>query len=64
MNWLFLRVLDWATLVNRVPGDIHNASEGAWADGNHDWRTGILGFLPSNKTLSTIHSNCTDDIFS
>jgi peptide chain release factor 1 len=56
--------LDWATLINWVTSDVHDATKSLWADWDGDWTTSIVDAVATDETLSTIHSNATDDVLS
>ncbi len=64
VNWGTQLGVDWATLINWVTGNVHDATKGLWADWNHDWVSGISGAVATDKSLSTIHGNAADDALS
>jgi len=45
--------LDWATLINWVTSDVHDATKSLWADWDGDWSTGIVDAVATDETLST-----------
>lgn len=47
--------LDWSTLIDRVPGNVHDTTKCARANGNHDWGTSVGGFSATYKTLGTFN---------
>ena len=52
-----LLVLDGSTLVDGLADDVHDAAETATSDGNHDGLAGVAGWVATDETLGTIHSN-------
>jgi hypothetical protein len=48
-----LGALDGATLVNGITGDVHDATESAGADGNHDGVASVGRDSASDETLGT-----------
>jgi hypothetical protein len=48
-----LCALDGSTLVNWISSDIHDTTEGSWADGNHDGGASIGCGLTTDKTFGT-----------
>lgn len=48
-----LGALDGTTLVNGITSDVHDATESAGADGNHDGVAGIVDILTTGETLGT-----------
>jgi hypothetical protein len=62
VDWLASDTLDGTTLVNGFTDDIHDASQSLTANGDFDGGSGVNNFLTSNKTLGTIHGNCTDSV--
>jgi hypothetical protein len=57
-----LGALDGTTLVNGVTSDVHDATESAGTDGNHDGGTSVDDLAATDETLSTVHGNATDDV--
>lgn len=57
-----LGALDGTTLVNGVTSDVHDATETAGTDGNHDGGTSVDDLAATDETLSTVHGNATDDV--
>ena len=57
-----LGALDGTTLVNGVTSDVHDATETAGTDGDHDGGTGVDDLAATDETLSTVHGNATDDV--
>jgi hypothetical protein len=55
---------DRALLVDWVSDDVHDTSEGAWTDRNHDRVAGISNFLAANKSVGGVHGNGTDSALS
>jgi hypothetical protein len=53
VNWSTLSSLDWATLVNWVTSDVHDATESLWADWNGDWSTSIGSGVTTDETFGT-----------
>lgn len=57
-----LDTLDRATFVDGFTNDVHDATEGSSADGNHDGGAGVNDLGATDKTLCTVHSNGTDRV--
>ena len=57
-----LRGVDWATLVNRLTNDVHNAAEGAVADWDLDGVTSVFDALATDQTFGTVHGDATDGV--
>jgi len=57
-----LLVLDWAALVNGVTSNIHDASQSAVANWNHNGLALIGGFGATDETLGTVHSNASHSV--
>ena len=53
MNWLFLGMLDGATLINWLTSYIHDTAKRSWPNWNHDGRPSISGRPSSNETFGT-----------
>merc|ERR1719283_100651 len=64
VNGLTLVGFNGAPLVDWVSDDIDDTAEGFGADGDHDGVSGISDHVSSDETLSTIHSNGSDGVFS
>ena len=56
------RGVDATTLVDRFANDVHDAAQRVTTHGNLDGRPSVNDLLTSNKTLGTIHGNCTDGV--
>jgi len=62
VNWCALLGVDWATLIDWVAGNVHDATKSLWTDWNHDWVAGIDGLVATDETLSSVHSNTADNV--
>jgi hypothetical protein len=54
--------LDGTTFINGVTSDVHDTTEGTWADGNHDRSSSVGSDGTSYETLGTVHGNTSHDI--
>jgi peptide chain release factor 1 len=64
VNRELLGVLDGTTLINWVTSNVHNTTERSWTDWHHDGVSSIGCTMATDETLSTIHSNCADNVLS
>jgi hypothetical protein len=56
VNGRVLGGLDGTTLVNGVTSNVHDATKGSIADGNHDGVAGVGGLSTADETLGTCSS--------
>jgi len=49
---------NWALLVDGLSNNVHNSSEGGWADWHGDGVSGVAHFLASDESLGGVKSNC------
>ena len=60
MDWQVLSGGNWSLLVNWLTNDVHNSTEGSWADWHHDGVSSVGDLLSSNETLGGVQSNGPD----
>jgi hypothetical protein len=51
---------DRAGLVHGLADDVHDAAQGAGADGHRDRRAGVMDFLAADQALGGVHGDAAD----
>ncbi len=52
-----LRCFNWSFFVNRITGNVHDATKCGRTNWNADWSALVGHFLTTNKTFGRVHSN-------
>ena len=59
-----LGVLDWATVIDGVTGDVQDTTESSLADRDLDGAASVDGLGTTNETFGTVHGNASHDALS